>query len=67
MHLFMAMGAVVSLQMLMNVIHLERAVRSVTTPMEVLYVFVVRVTSWNLMIAPARLKVIVRLTKELRF
>ena len=67
MHLFMAMGAVVSLQMLMNVIHLECAVRSVTTPKGVLNVFVVKVTSWNLINAPAKLKVIIRLNKQLRF
>jgi len=49
----------------MNVIHLERAVRSVTTPKGVLNVFVVKVTSWNLINAPAKLKVIIRLNKEL--
>ena len=65
MHLFLAMSAVLSLQMLMNVIHLERAVRSVTTPKGVLNVFAVKVTSWNLINAPAKLKVIIRLNKEL--
>ena len=67
MHWFTVMDAVVSVQMLTNVIHWEHAVRSVTTQKEVLNVFVVMVTSWNLINAPARLLVIIRVNKELRF